>query len=74
MESLRLEFKATWDEKCGESALRTMCAFANDLANVGGGYVIVGVSEEAGVPVLPPCGLPEAKINGFMEHPRDADP
>lgn len=67
METLRLEFKATWDEKCGESALRTICAFANDLANVGGGYVIVGVSEEAGVPVLPPCGLPEAKINGFME-------
>ncbi len=50
----RLEFKAGWNP---EDVLRTICAFANDFHNLGGGYILLGVSETDGVPVLPPVGL-----------------
>jgi ATP-dependent DNA helicase RecG len=50
----RLEYKAGWNP---EAVLRTMCAFANDFHNLGGGYVVIGVQEEAGRPVLPPAGI-----------------
>jgi len=50
----RLEFKAGWNP---ESVLHTMCAFANDFHNLGGGYIVIGVKESKGRPVLPPVGL-----------------
>ena len=50
----RLEFKAGWNP---EKILRTICAFANDFHNLGGGYIIIGVGEENGRPVLPSVGL-----------------
>ncbi len=50
----RLEFKEGWNP---ESVLHTLCAFANDLHNWGGGYLIIGVAEREGRPVLPPAGL-----------------
>jgi len=34
-----------------------MCAFANDFHNLGGGYIVIGVAEENGRPILPPRGL-----------------
>ena len=46
----RLEFKAGWNPK---AVLHTMCAFANDFHNLGGGYIIIGVAEDKGRPVLP---------------------
>lgn len=60
----RLEFKQGWNP---EEIVHTMCAFANDSNNWGGGYIIVGISENEGRPVLPPVGLaPESldKIQG----------
>ena len=36
----RLEFKAGWNP---EEILHSICAFANDINNWGGGYIIVGV-------------------------------
>ena len=42
VEWARIEFKSTWDP---QASLKTICAFANDLDNWGGGYLIVGVSE-----------------------------
>ena len=50
----RLEFKAGWNP---EAVLHTTCAFANDFHNLGGGYIVVGVEEKNGRPVLPPVGL-----------------
>src|SRR5690554_3617099 len=50
----RLEFKAGWNP---EDVLHTMCAFANDFKNLGGGYIIIGVEESHGRPVLPPAGI-----------------
>jgi hypothetical protein len=52
----RLAFKAGWNPL---DTLHTLCAYANDFHNLGGGYIIVGVGEQDGRPVLPPVGLTE---------------
>lgn len=58
VESNRREFKRTWDEFILEATVRTVCAFANDLLNLNGGYVVLGIEEDAnGNPALPPRGL-----------------
>ena len=54
VECERIEFKEGWNP---EEVIHTLCAFANDLNNWGGGYVIIGVREENGRPVLPPLGI-----------------
>ena len=64
VESARIEFKANWDEKStGNQILKTICAFANDLQNLNGGYIIIGVSEQNGCAVMPPCGILPEKID-----------
>ena len=35
----RIEFKAGWNP---DPILRTLCAFANDFENLGGGYLVIG--------------------------------
>ena len=50
----RLEFKQGWNP---EDIIHSVCAFANDLHNWGGGYIVVGIAENAGKPILPPAGL-----------------
>ena len=60
----RLEFKAGWNP---ESILHTLCAFANDYHNLGGGYIIIGVAEEDGRPVLPPVGLPATQLDAIQQ-------
>ena len=60
----RLEFKAGWNL---ESVLHTLCAFANDFHNLGGGYIIIGVAEENGRPMLPPVGLPARQLDAIQQ-------
>ena len=55
VESERLEFKEGWNP---ESILHTICAYANDFHNLGGGYIIVGAKEINGIAMFPPSGLP----------------
>ncbi|MDD5035832.1 MAG: ATP-binding protein [Methylococcaceae bacterium] len=63
VESARVEFKASWDEKTtGAQIIRTICAFANDFHNLNGGYIVVGVAEQNGHAVLPPKGLEPVEI------------
>ena len=63
VESARIEFKASWDETTtGPQSLMTICAFANDYQNLNGGYVVLGIAEENGRPILPPNGLTPAEI------------
>lgn len=38
VEWARIEFKETWDPA---ASLKTVCAFANDLDNWGGGYIVM---------------------------------
>lgn len=49
-----LEFKKGWNP---ENVVHSMCAFANDLNNRGGGYIIIGIDEIDGQPILPPEGF-----------------
>jgi ATP-dependent DNA helicase RecG len=60
IESERLEFKEGWNP---DPIIRTICAFANDFQDLGGGYVVVGVAEQDGRPVLPPGGVPAGAID-----------
>ena len=60
----RLEFKAGWNPM---AVLHTMCAFANDFHNLGGGYIIIGVGEDKGRPVLPPVGLPVRQLDAIQK-------
>lgn len=60
IESERIEFKAGWNP---DDIYRSICAFANDFDNVGGGYIIVGVEERNGVAVRPVKGLDEQAID-----------
>lgn len=43
VESDRIEFKASWNP---DDIYHSICAFANDFDNVGGGYVLIGVEEK----------------------------
>ncbi|NQV34260.1 MAG: putative DNA binding domain-containing protein [Phycisphaeraceae bacterium] len=60
----RLEFKKGWNP---EAFLHTMCAFANDFHNLGGGYILIGVEERNGRPVLPPEGVDPDKIDSIQK-------
>src|SRR3989339_1810585 len=60
----RLEFKEGWNP---EDVLHTMCAFVNDIHNLGGGYIVLGIEEKAGRPVLPPKGLPVTQIDKIQK-------
>ena len=60
----RLEFKAGWNP---QDVLHTLCAFANDFHNWGGGYILIGVDEKDGQPVLPPAGIPPGRIEGIQK-------
>ena len=60
----RLDFKQGWNP---EDVLHTTCAFANDIHNWGGGYIVVGVEEKDGTPVLPPCGVDLRKVDGMQK-------
>lgn len=50
----RIEFRQGWNP---DKILRTISAFANDFNNWGGGYIILGIEEKNGLPVLPPKGI-----------------
>jgi ATP-dependent DNA helicase RecG len=62
IEGNRVEFKATWDDRIKPAVVRTVCAFANDLLNLNGGYIVLGVEEEGGRPILPPRGLDDLDL------------
>lgn len=54
IEGERVEYKAGWNPA---GVLHALAAFANDFHNLGGGYVVLGVEERDGQPVLPPRGI-----------------
>ena len=63
IESERIEYKAGWNP---QSVLHAICAFANDFHNLGGGYVVLGVEEQNGRPVLPPKGVDPDSIDAIQ--------
>jgi ATP-dependent DNA helicase RecG len=60
----RLEFKAGWNP---QEVIRTLCAFANDFHNLGGGYLFIGIKEDNGRPILPPVGLPKSQLDSIQK-------
>lgn len=64
VESTRIEFKSGWNP---DKIYHTICAFATDLENIGGGYILVGVEEENGIAKRPVKGLDEAEIDGILK-------
>ena len=63
VEWARIEFKETWD---AEASLKTICAFANDIDNWGGGYIVIGVKEKGGRPDILQ-GVPVEKIDSYLK-------
>lgn len=67
IESNRIEFKRDWNP---ERILHTICAFANNIDNLGGGYIVVGVGEIDGRPMdivgLNPDSIPRIEKELFQ--------
>ncbi len=63
VEWARIEFKETWD---AEASLKTICAFANDIDNWGGGYLVIGVEDKDGKPTNLK-GVPTEKIDSYLK-------
>ena len=59
-----MEFKSDWNPT---PIIHSICAFANDIDNVGGGYIVVGVEENDGTPVLPVKGIPQERVDGIQK-------
>lgn len=65
VEGERIEYKAGWNP---DPILRTLCAFANDFENLGGGYVVIGQDCDAnGQPLFPPVGLPTNQLDRIQQ-------
>ena len=64
IEGERVEYKTGWNQ---QSVLHALCAFANDFHNLGGGYVVLGVEEQNGRPVLPPKGIRPDAIDAIQK-------
>lgn len=64
VESNRIEYKTDWNP---EPVTHTIAAFANDVDNCGGGYIVIGVREENGMPLLPISGLDKKSIDRIQK-------
>ncbi len=64
VEQDRVEYKKGWNPS---DIIHTICAFANDFTNTNGGYIVVGIDERNGRPVLPPTGLDEDKLDDIQK-------
>lgn len=64
VENARLELKRNWNP---EPILHTICAFANDIDNWGGGYILIGIEEENGRPKMPITGLELSEIDKIQK-------
>ena len=64
VEWARIEFKEGWNP---DSILKTISAFANDIENWGGGYLVIGAKEDNGQIVKPIKGLNENEIDKIQK-------
>lgn len=64
IERARIEYKAGWNP---EPIMHTICAFANDIDNWGGGYVVIGIEEENGMPVFPIKGIEKESVDSISK-------
>jgi len=64
IESNRIEYKSDWNPN---AIIHTICAFANDIDNIGGGYIIIGVEDDNGSLKFPIKGIEQSKIDGILK-------
>jgi ATP-dependent DNA helicase RecG len=64
VESERIEYKKGWNPA---AIYRTICAFANDFENIGGGYIIVGAEEEKERAKRPVSGIPVEELDDIQK-------
>lgn len=64
VESSRIELKENFNP---DPMVHTICAFANDIDNIGGGYIFVGIKEVNGIPERPITGLPINKLDEIQK-------
>ena len=64
VESTRIEFKSDFNPN---AIIHSICAFANDIDNLGGGYIIVGVEEKDGSPIFPVKGIEQSRIDNILK-------
>ena len=54
VENVRIEYKNSFNP---ETVMKSICAFANDLDGYQGGYIVIGIDTEKGLPIKPIKGL-----------------
>lgn len=64
VESNRIEFKKGWNPT---KIYHSICTFANDFDNIGGGYILVGVEEKDGIAVRPVNGIPIEQLDKIQQ-------
>lgn len=62
VENSRIDYKKSWNP---EDIIHSICAFANDIDNWGGGYIVVGIEEINGMPKFPISGLEKNSIDNI---------
>ena len=60
----RVEYKSGWNPS---ETITTICAYANDFNNTNGGYIVIGIEEKYGRPVLPPTGINDNSIDKIQQ-------
>ena len=60
----RIELKKGWNP---EDVIHSLCAYANDINNWDGGYIIIGVEEKNGKAKLPPIGLQVQELDAIQK-------
>ena len=64
VEQNRVEYKRGWNPP---DIIHTICAFANDFQNVNGGYIVIGIESENGIPMLPPYGILKEELDAIQQ-------
>ena len=65
VEGNRIEFKKGWNPA---EIYHSICAFANDFDNLGGGYILVGVEENGyGIAKRPVPGINIEAVDGILK-------
>ena len=64
VEQNRVEYKEGWNPG---DIIHSICAFANDYHNMNGGYLVIGVRANDGIPELPPKGLSREELDSIQQ-------
>jgi ATP-dependent DNA helicase RecG len=64
VEQDRVEYKRGWNPS---EIITIICAYANDFSNTNGGYIVIGIEEKYGRPLLPPVGLDENQLDKIQQ-------